>query len=193
MSEHPEHDPEAARQLIRAILLEGDVVAHPEADTEVKAFAHEAQVEALRLRKEMGIRDRRHLLDAAALLDALFRPMYLGRPRAIDSRKKRGRPPKHKGAQYDEYADRRRVPFHHLVRLPANRKNALLTRFRVGSVFREDVYRFCLELRKNGTPRRGFRSEIKRLAALRSIRIPADTRLTELIDEFFNAIANYSM
>lgn len=192
MSDHTEHDPEAARKMILAILLEGDVIAHSKAGAEVKAFAHHAQVEVLRLRKEMGIRERRHVIDAAALLDALFRPMYLGRPRAIDSRKKRGRPRKHEKTQYDVFAERRK-PLYHKVRLHQNRINALLTRFKAGNVYRKAVYGICLELRKKGTLRRDYRKEIKSLAALRGVAIPADTRLTELIDEFFNAIANYSM
>ena len=193
MSDHPEHDPEAAEKMIRAILLGGDVIAHPKASNEVKAFAHQAQAEALMLRKVMGIRDRRHLLDDAALLDALFRPMNLGFARAFNNRKKRGRPRKHEETQHDVFDERRKPLYHKLVRLHQNRINALLTRFKAGNVYRKAVYGICLELRKKGTLRRDYRKEIKSLAAMRGVAIPADTRLTELIDEFFNAIANYPM
>ncbi len=195
VSDYPEHDPEAAASLIRAILLEGDVIAHPEASDDVKVFAKALQAERVKLRKVEGIRDTRHVLDPAALLDALSRPMYLGRPCSLNSRKKRGRPRKRPMTQYEEWAERRRplrMLHHKAVRLPEARKKALLTRFEAGKEYRIDVYRICLELRKKDTPKRDYRSEVKHLAALRGLRIPGETRLTELIKEFFKAVANYS-
>lgn len=196
VSDHPEHDPEAARALIRAIFLEGNVVAHPDANVEVKDFAHREQKRVLRLRKMHDIRDTRHVLDSDALLDALSRPMYLGRPRPItDSQKKRGRPPKRTRTQYDEWAERRqplRALHHKAVRLPEARKKALMTRFEAGKEYRIAVYGICLELRKKDTPKRDYRSGVKHLAAIRGLRIPGETRLTALISEFFKAVANYS-
>lgn len=171
--------------MIRALLLEGDVIAHPKATNEVKAFALRAQEDLFRLRKVIGVRDKRHVLDDAAILDALFRPMYLGPPRSFDSRKKRGRPSKHEKTQYDEYADRRRSLYHEKFRLPAVRALAAHTRRMAGDVTRSIVFQLCREAQKNGATRRGCRKEVKRLAAKIGVTIPGEWQLGKLIADFF--------
>lgn len=79
----------------------------------------------------------------------------------------------------------RRGAYHTLVRLPANRASAKATRRKVGDPSRRAVYPLIREALKNGAARRGVRSEVKRLAARKGLRIVADWQLGRIIKEFF--------
>lgn len=150
MSDQPEHDPEAALELIRAAHREG---GRRLSDQEVIGF----------------ISRPIHILDGS-----------------LPAERVSGRGRKPKKTRGDMAAERRRGLYHRLVRLPGGRVKAAATRRIVGDETRRVVFQLCREVQENGvTLRREYRKEVKCLAARQDKNIPGDTRLTALINEFF--------
>lgn len=148
MSDHPDHDPGAALDLIRAAHREG---GHRLTDREV--------IEVIS--RQICILDGSQPLEWSG----------------------KGRKPKKTRWEYS--AELRRGVYHRLIRLPEVRARAETTRRKSGDVSRAIVFGLCLEARENGTSRRNFRKEVKRLATAKRQRIPADWQLGKIIREFF--------
>lgn len=117
-------------------------------------------------------------LSQAEAVAFIARPVYIvGGRRPIR--------PKAKKTRIQFSSELRRGVFHKLVRLPTVRAEAKRTRRGAGDYSRRIVFGLIREAITNGTPRRGVRAEVKRLAASRKIAIVGEWQLGHIIKGFF--------
>ena len=123
-----------------------------------------------------------HRLTDLEVIEFIAKPILIPRGHLCIEWSGNGRKPTKTRHEYS--AELRRGHYHKLVRLPANRPKAKATRYKAGDVSRRIVQPLVKQALKSGTPRRGLRKEVMRLAAAKDQRIPADWQLGKIIAEF---------